>query len=122
MRSFQQAVLFLFALCAAVFAAEPSFDSTVYVTSTIYRVNTVTASGTPPAIPAANSTSTIAPSYPTATGAPSYSVPNNATSAKPTGTGIVSPSPSAFPGAASSMSANGAFIAVLAAGLGLLAL
>lgn len=119
MRSFQTIVALLFALVAFVFAeGTQSYDATVYVTSTIYRVNTVTMSGSSYSV--ANSTTTIAgptgPVIPTST---SYA-PGNSSAIYPTGSGA--PSPSAFPGAASGLSVNGALVAVLAAGLGFFAL
>lgn len=119
MRSFQAVVVFLFALVAGVFAAETeSYDATVYVTSTVYRVNTVTMSGSAPSS-VANSTSTIsAPTYaaPSVTG--SYGT-TNGTVIKPTGSATTSPAPE-FTGAAS-MNAP-ALAAMLAAGLGYLVL
>ncbi|KAL1610528.1 hypothetical protein SLS60_002197 [Paraconiothyrium brasiliense] len=124
MRSFHQVVLFLFALVAFVAAQEgQSYDATVYVTSTIYKVNTVTLSSSP-AYEVSNSTTTIAASS-QATGA--YSVPANSTAPYPTGTGAssgapIAPTTTAFPGAASGLSVNGALVAMLAAGLGFLAL
>ncbi|KAF2438074.1 hypothetical protein P171DRAFT_167345 [Karstenula rhodostoma CBS 690.94] len=124
MHSFQQLVLFLFALVAFVAAQDTqSYDATVYVTSTIYKVNTVTMSSSP-AYEVHNSTTTIpAPSVPTS----AYAVPANSTAPYPTGTGAPSGTPAApstteFPGAASGVSVNGALIAMLAAGLGFLAL
>ena len=125
MHSFQQVVLFLFALVAFVAVAQDtqSYDATVYVTSTIYKVNTVTMSSSP-AYEVHNSTSTIsAPAVPTS----AYAVPANSTAPYPTGTGATSGTPAAptttpFPGAASGLSVNGALVALLAAGLGFLAL
>ena len=118
MRSFQTIVALLFAFVAFALAQspEPSYDATVYVTSTVYRVNTVTLSGTPTGS-IANSTSTISASV--ATINPSYGG-GNGTTAVPTG---VSPSPSApaFTGAASHLNVN-ALVAALAAGVGYLAL
>ncbi|KAJ4992456.1 hypothetical protein SVAN01_02165 [Stagonosporopsis vannaccii] len=119
MRSFQAVIVFLFALVASVFAAETeSYDATVYITSTVYRVNTVTMSGSAPS-GAANSTSTIsAPSYaaPSVTG--SYG--GNGTTVKPTGS-VTNPSTPEFTGAASSLNAP-ALVAALAAGVGYLVL
>ncbi|KAF2472450.1 uncharacterized protein BDR25DRAFT_173275, partial [Lindgomyces ingoldianus] len=95
------------------------YDATVYVTSTVYKVNTVTMSGTPTG-PAVNSTSTIyasvgtlQPNYPSsnATVAPTGAVPSITTTA----------APSVFTGAASQLNIN-AFVAILAAGAGYLAL
>ena len=128
MRSFQQTLLFLVALFTfsayAQSSASQSYEETVYITSTIYRVNTVTATGTPPVGGPVNSTLTIAPSAPTAyaTGNPSASVSysaGNATSPKPTG---ASNPPANFQGSAAGLSASGPVVAMLAAGLGLLAL
>lgn len=118
MRSFQQVVVVLFALFAFALAQspEPSYDATVYVTSTVYRVNTVTLSGTPTGS-VANSTSTISASV--ASFAPSYSAGNGTTLA-PTGVAPSSSAP-AFTGAASHLNVN-AFIAAVAAGVGYLAL
>ncbi|KAF3037056.1 hypothetical protein E8E12_001099 [Didymella heteroderae] len=120
MRSFQAVIVFLFALVASVFAAETeSYDATVYITSTVYRVNTVTMSGAP-AYSVANQTSTIsAPSYaaPSVTG--SYGT-GNATVIKPTGS-ATKPSTPEFTGAASSLNAN-AFVVALVAGASYLVL
>ncbi|KAF2641032.1 hypothetical protein P280DRAFT_300294 [Massarina eburnea CBS 473.64] len=127
MPSFQQIALSLFALSATVLATEPTYDSTLYVTSTIYRVNTVTASGTPGAVPAANSTTTIVPTIATAAAVPIvsassyYAIPSGTNSTtKPTGTGV--PAVTEFPGAASAVSGNAAFAAAIAAGMAILAL
>lgn len=120
MRSFQQitALLFAFLALALAQAAEPSYDGTVYVTSTIYRVDTVTLSGTPTGS-VANSTSTISASV--ATFVPSYSA-GNGTAAASTGVAPTSSAPaSEFTGAASRLNAN-AFIAAVAAGVGYIAL
>ena len=124
MRSFQAVIVFLFALVASVFAADAeSYDATVYITSTVYRVNTVTMAGSAPSS-VANSTSTIsAPSYaaPSVTGSYGTSVAGtNGTIIKPTGS-ITSPSTPEFTGAASSLNAP-ALVAALAAGLGYLVL
>lgn len=125
MRSFQQVILFLFALVAFVAAQDSqSYDATVYVTSTIYKVNTVTMSSSP-AYEVHNSTSTI--SAPAVATSAAYSVPANSTAPYPTGTGShsaspVAPTSTAFPGAASGLSVNGALVALFAAGLGFLAL
>ncbi|KAF2789024.1 hypothetical protein K505DRAFT_365983 [Melanomma pulvis-pyrius CBS 109.77] len=43
--SFQQLVVLFFALFAFALAQEPSYDATVFVTSTVYHVNTATLSG-----------------------------------------------------------------------------
>jgi hypothetical protein len=65
MRSFQQVVLALFALLVCAFAQESEvYDATVYITSTVYRVNTVTMSGSASA-PVVNMTSTISAHVPT---------------------------------------------------------
>jgi hypothetical protein len=113
MRSFQTVIVFLFALVASVFAAETeSYDATVYITSTVYRVNTVTMSGSSSGY-AANQTSTIsAPSYaaPSVTG--SYAT-GNATVIKPTGSATM-PSTPEFTGAASSLNANALVVALVA--------
>jgi hypothetical protein len=125
MRSFQTIIFFLAALVAFAFAQDTqSYDATVYVTSTIYKVNTVTLSSSP-AYEVSNSTTTIAPSAPT--GGASYSVPANSTAPYPTNSGATSGTPPApsttdFGGAASGLSVNGAMIAMVAAALGFLAL
>ncbi|XP_014554927.1 hypothetical protein COCVIDRAFT_28101 [Bipolaris victoriae FI3] len=138
MRSFQQIPLALCALVATAVATTSSdtisYDATVYITSTITRVNTVTASSSPTGAPV-NQTSTIIASHPTV--APSFSSfdAGNATSIAPTAAPSASnaapsastatlPSasaPAAFPGAASSLTAN-TYLAIVAAGLGYLAL
>ncbi|KAF2623575.1 hypothetical protein BU25DRAFT_349838 [Macroventuria anomochaeta] len=117
MRSFQAVIVFLFALAASVFAAETeSYDATVYLTSTIYRVNTVTLSGSPSGA-VANQTSTIsAYAAPSVTG--SYGT--NGTAIKPTGSATKPLTPE-FTGAASSLNAN-ALVVALAAGIGYLVL
>ena len=119
MRSFQTIFVFLFALVASVFAAD-QYDTTVYLTSTVYRVNTVTMSGAAPSSVASNQTSTIsAYAAPSVTG--SYGT-GNGTAIKPTGTGSATkPSTPEFTGAASSLNAN-AFVVALAAGVGYLVL
>lgn len=117
MRSFQQIVVFLVALVVCVFAAQEteSYDATVYVTSTVYRVNTVTMSGSPSGS-VANQTSTIAASH-----APTHgSMKPNSTLANPTGTGA-KPSSPLFTGAATALNVN-AYVAALAAGVGYLVL
>ena len=124
MRSFQQVIAILFALVAFAFAQAQSsdtevYDATVYLTSTIYRVNTVTMSGTPSAS-VANRTSTIS-----ATHAPTYpagisSKVNGTSVVQPTGTGA-KPSQPLFTGAASALNVN-AYVAALVAGVGYLAL
>ncbi|EUC30836.1 hypothetical protein COCCADRAFT_7154 [Bipolaris zeicola 26-R-13] len=145
MRSFQQIPLALCALVATAVATTSSdtisYDATVYITSTITRVNTVTASSSPTGAPV-NQTSTIIASHPTV--APSFSSfdAGNATSVAPTAAPSASnaapsasnaapsastatlPSasaPATFPGAASSLTAN-TYLAIVAAGLGYLAL
>lgn len=123
MRSFQQivAVLFAFLMCAVAESASASssvaYDATVYITSTVYRVNTVTMSGSPSGS-VANQTSTIPAVYPTGA-SPSYHA-GNGTSVAPTATSA-SPSPSQFTGAASALNAN-AYLAAFAAGVGYLVL
>jgi hypothetical protein len=123
MRSFQQIVAVLFALLVCAFAQSSDmdvYDSTVYVTSTVYRVNTVTLSGTPSGT-IVNQTSTIMASH-----APTYpaivtSLKANGTSiVRPTGTGA-KPSASQFTGAASALNTN-AYVAALAAGVAYLVL
>ncbi|KAH7556667.1 hypothetical protein BM1_06101 [Bipolaris maydis] len=147
MRSFHQIPLALCALVATAVATTSqdtiSYDATVYITSTITRINTVTASSSPTGAPV-NQTSTIVASHPSV--APSFSSlsslssfssfnAGNATSVAPTAapsapTAALSaptaalPSasaPAAFPGAASSLTAN-AYLALVAAGLGYLVL
>jgi hypothetical protein len=117
MRSFQQIVSVLFAFFVCAFAqTSESYDATVYITSTVLLVNTVTMSGSPTGA-VANQTSTIAtyvPTYPTGTGHA------NSTVVVPTGT-AVKPSQSEFTGAASALNAN-AFVAAVAAGVGYLVL
>jgi hypothetical protein len=116
MRSFQQVVLALFALLVCAFAQESEvYDATVYITSTVYRVNTVTMSGSASA-PVVNMTSTISahvPTYPTLS-------PNGTSIVHPSGTGA-KPSQSQFTGAASALTAQ-AYVAALAAGVGYLVL
>lgn len=109
MRSFQQLLVLLFALVASVVAQDPtSYVATTTLTSTIQVVLTATVS-------------------PGASPTPMYSVPSNNTMVYPTGSSApsspsISPKPSTFPGAASGLSVNGAFVAAIAAGLGYLAL
>ncbi|KAJ4339782.1 hypothetical protein N0V87_002982 [Didymella glomerata] len=114
MRSFQAVIVFLFALVAGVFAAEPeSYDATVYITSTLYRVNTVTMQSSP-AYSVANQTSTIpAPTYaaPSVTG--SYPAGNGTGIVKPTGS-ATKPSTPEFTGAASSLNVNALVVALVA--------
>jgi len=128
MRSFQQIVVFLFALLVRALAQSDTdiYDSTVYITSTVYRVNTVTMSGPSPSGSVANSTSTIhaihatnTPAYPAAV---SSFKANGTAVVYPTGSGAgVKPSPTQFTGAASSLNIN-AYVAALAAGVGYLVL
>ncbi|KAI8931552.1 hypothetical protein NX059_011207 [Plenodomus lindquistii] len=122
MRSFQNIVAILFAFFVCAFASsapasEAEYEATVYVTSTVYRVNTITLSGSPTAS-VVNQTSTIVAVHPTAA-YPTYSA-GNGTIVAPTGTNMV-PSPPQFTGAASSLNAN-AMLAAFAAGLGFLVL
>lgn len=114
MRSFQQIIVALFALLVCAFAQDnDEYDATVYVTSTVYRVNTITMSGASPTASVANMTSTISakvPAYPT----------NGTSIVQPSGTGV-QPSQSQFTGAASALTAQ-AYVAALVAGLGYLVL
>lgn len=122
MRSFQNVIVFLFALVACVFAAQDteSYDATVYLTSTVYRVNTVTMSGTPSGT-VANTTSTIHAASASATYvAPTAVYGTNSTSIKPTGS-ATKPAAPEFTGAASSLRAS-TLVAALAAGVGYLVL
>ncbi|KAL6172606.1 hypothetical protein ACJQWK_01755 [Exserohilum turcicum] len=120
----------LAALAACAFAADAqdtiSYDATVYITSTITRVNTITASSYPTGAPAINVTSTISAIHPTF--APSYNAGNATALAAPTASapsaslpGASSPAAPEFPGAAASLHAN-AYLAIAAAGLGYLVL
>jgi hypothetical protein len=116
MRSFQSMLLLVLAalLSLAMAAENPSYETTVYLTNTVTQVYTITKSGAHPTGVPQNSTSVIPPSYGTQAPYPS----TNAT-ATPTGT---TSSPSAvFTGAASQFNVN-ALVAVLAAGVGYLAL
>ncbi|KAH7381494.1 hypothetical protein DE146DRAFT_287434 [Phaeosphaeria sp. MPI-PUGE-AT-0046c] len=118
MRSFQQVVVLLFALLACAFAQAQDtevYDATVYITSTVYRVNTVTMSGSPTGS-VANMTSTIPASH--MPSSPAGSLKPNGTTAAPTS---VKPSSAAFTGAASALNAN-AYLAAFAAGVGYLVL
>ena len=120
MRSFSQVIVLLFALFAFALAQDSvsSYDATVYVTSTVYRVNTVTMSGTPTGS-AANSTVTIPA---TVASVASYYPAGKGTTAAPTGSGSpTTAAPSQFTGAASNLKVN-AFVAAIAAGVGYLAL
>jgi hypothetical protein len=122
MRSFQQIVVFLFALLVCALAQDTDiYDSTVYITSTVYRVNTVTMSGASPSGSVANQTSTIYATHTPAYPAAASSLKGNGTSiVLPTGTGA-KPSATQFTGAASSLTIN-AYVAALAAGVGYLVL
>jgi hypothetical protein len=108
MRSFQAVIVFLFALVAGVFAAEPeSYDATVYITSTVTMQSS-------PAYSVANQTSTIpAPTYaaPSVTG--SYPAGNGTGIVKPTGS-ATKPSTPEFTGAASSLNVNALVVALVA--------
>lgn len=112
MRAFQAVVFFILALVNLVAAQDPAGEATTtsVVTSTIVRsvvyVSTEYASGTP---------TTVA--YPTET--PSYPGGN---STYPTGTGGVTPSPSATFDAATGLFVPQSFLAVVLAGMGLLAI
>jgi hypothetical protein len=119
MRSFQQIVVFLFALLVCAFAQESEYESTVYITSTVYRVNTVTLASSPTGA-VMNQTSTIPAVHPTAAVVPSYPAGNGTATIMPTASQGM-PAPSQFTGAASSLNAN-AFLAALAAGVGYLVL
>jgi len=117
MRSFQQIIAILFAFLVCAFATDAPASggeySTLYITSTVYRVNTITVSGTAMAT-MLNSTAT-----PYATGAyPTHGASNS--SAASTGP-AVRPSSPPFTGAASATHAN-ALLAAMAAGLGYLVL
>ncbi|KAF2713967.1 hypothetical protein K504DRAFT_450585 [Pleomassaria siparia CBS 279.74] len=114
MRSFQIIAAFLFAFLAFA-VAEETYDATVYVTSTIYRVNTITLSGASTGT-IANQTSTIAASVPSL--APSFS--GNGTTAAPTNATPSATSP-AFTAGAPRLNVN-ALVAAIAAGVGYLAL
>ena len=117
MRSFQQVVVFLFALLVCVLAQDTEvYDATVYITSTVYRVNTVTLSSSPSGS-VANQTSTIHASHPTSAVVLSSLKPNG-TLATPTG---AKPSQAQFTGAASALNVN-AYVAALVAGAGYLIL
>jgi hypothetical protein len=129
MRSVQQVVLFFFALFALAFAqeSEDGYDATVYITSTVYRVNTVTASSVAGYTPV-NQTSTISATHPTII--PSYNAGNASSAVLPTGSASLpsnsqaapsTSSPAQFEGAASSLNIN-TFVVALAAGVGYLVL
>jgi hypothetical protein len=131
MRSFQQVVLAFFALlvCALAQSSEPEYESTVYITSTVYRVNTVTMSSSPASsIVLANSTTTISATH--APTGPAYPIVSSGTAngtdvVLPTGSAPTVPKPSASPsqfvGAASALNVN-AYLAALAAGVAYLVL
>jgi hypothetical protein len=111
-------ITLLFTLFAAVFAQDTEvYDSTVYITSTVYRVNTVTMSGASPTGAVVNMTSTIPAHVPTYY--PTAQL-NGTSVVAPSGTGV-KPSSPAFTGAASALNVQ-AYVAVLAAGVGYLAL
>jgi hypothetical protein len=121
MRSFQQVVLFFFALFALAFAqeSEDGYEATVYITSTVYRVNTVTMSSSVAGYTPVNQTSTISATHPTII--PSYNAGNATSAVLPTGSASmpsgspVASSPAQFEGAASSLKIN-AFAAAFVAG------
>jgi hypothetical protein len=116
MRSFQSILFLLLGVLLSLAVAESAtYETTVYLTNTVTQVYTITKSGAHPTGVAVNSTSIIPPSYGTSVPYPS----GNAT-ATPTGTTTSSPS-AVFTGAASQFNVN-AFVAVLAAGVGYLAL
>jgi ABC-type phosphate transport system substrate-binding protein len=119
MRSFQQVVVFLFALLVCVFAQDTEkYDATVYITSTVYRVNTITMSGSSSSV--ANMTSTIPASHMPTYPAVASLKPNGTSAGIPSGTGA-KPTTSPFTGAASALTIN-AYVAALAAGVGYLVL
>lgn len=130
MRSFHQVIVFLFALLVCAFAQSTggAYEATVYITSTVTRVNTVTASGASPTGSIVNHTSTIRYTPPA-----SYAVAHNSTMAGSTGSpaliGSASPSGTAtkpstpeFTGAASALNVNALVAALAAAGAGYLVL
>jgi hypothetical protein len=127
MRSFSQIFTAIFALlCAVAFAQEEGYDATVYITSTVYRVNTVTMSSSAPApgYTPANSTSTISATHPTII--PSYNAGNGTSGVAPTASAPTVGAPSAskpaeFEGAAASIKVN-TMVVALAAGVGYLVL
>jgi hypothetical protein len=114
MRSFQQIVSFLFALFVCAMAQE-SYDTTVYITSTVMLVNTVTMSGSPTGA-VANQTSTIAALAPTA-----YPTGSSNVTVAPTASAALPSQAAEFTGAASALNAP-AVLAAMAAGLGYLVL
>ncbi|KAL6710112.1 hypothetical protein ACN47E_009903 [Coniothyrium glycines] len=114
MRSFHQLVAILFAFLACAFAqSSDQYEATVYITSTVTRVNTVTISGSHSGT-LANQTSTIHAVYPTAASA-SYSAGNGTASVAPTGS-QVNPNTPQFTGAASTLNV-GSYVVALAAGV-----
>ena len=129
MRSFTAILALAASLSAGAVAQDTqSYDATVYVTSTIYKVNTVTLSSSP-AYEVANSTTTVPASMPSApvVSAAGYSVPANSTAPFPTGSSAPSAAPPApsvteFPGAASAMGVSGAVAGLVAVVVGALAL
>ncbi|KAF2732558.1 hypothetical protein EJ04DRAFT_525255 [Polyplosphaeria fusca] len=125
MRSFQQVIVLLFALFTFALAEESAYDATVYITSTVYRVNTVTLSGYGTSS-LANSTTTISASAVNVQPSSYFPIPSsNGTTAAVYPTGTIAPSstspPPAFTGAASHLNVN-AFVGALAAGMAFLAL
>ncbi|EDU49662.1 hypothetical protein PtrSN002B_009421 [Pyrenophora tritici-repentis] len=134
MRSFQIVALSALAIGASADAPPSStmdtlvYDATVYITSTVTRVNTITISSSTPGYTPVNMTSTIPATH--ATIVPSY--PVNSTMVASTGVIPTASAPSAsgpvpsstttpFEGAASTLNVN-AFVVALAAGVGYLVL
>jgi hypothetical protein len=127
MRSFQIVALSALAIGASAVDSSSSsetlvYDATVYVTSTVFRVNTVTMSSSPAGYTPVNMTSTISATHPTIV--PSYPA-GNTTVVAPTGVAPTASAPSASAPApskpASTLNVN-AFVVALAAGLGYLVL
>jgi hypothetical protein len=130
MPSFSYIFTAIFALlCAVAFAQEDQYDATVYITSTVYRVNTVTMSSSAPApgYTPANSTSTISATHPTII--PSYNAGNGTagvvvpTASAPSASSVapIASKPAEFEGAAASIKVN-TMVVALAAGVGYLVL
>ncbi|RMZ68390.1 hypothetical protein GMOD_00010025 [Pyrenophora seminiperda CCB06] len=132
MRSFQTVALSALAIGASAIDMSSStdtlvYDATVYVTSTVFRVNTVTMSSSPAGYTPVNMTSTISATHPTIV--PSYPAGNTTMVASSAGIPTSAPSASApaaskpptFEGAASTLNVN-AFVVALAAGVGYLVL
>ena len=140
MRSFQIVALSALAIGAsAVDTPSPSpapsssmetlsYDATVYVTSTVFRVNTITMSSSPAGYTPVNMTSTISATHPTL--APSYPAGNTTavastvvvpTASAPSASAPNPSKPASFEGAASTLNVN-AFVVALAAGAGYLVL